>query len=180
MTEAIETVPEKDCETILSELAQLKLNGNEYLRINNGQMAGETYAQAIVTMRKLIASPRGKELRQTGGLEFINKLTDLCWVLHSNMAQACMQAIRENTHDRAIVNGMSDMLFRTIDQAMQIEQILRIWTILYRKTVGCRLVGSRERLEEGARAINMAMQLTPNDVAIEREARNIAELRMSL
>lgn len=189
LREEIETVPTKDCETVLGEFIQLKLDGNEHFRVEDGRRAGETWSEAIVKMRMLMDSPSGEDLRQMGGVAFINKLADLCWVLHSNMAQASMKAIRDNQDDRSIVNGMINVLLHAVDEAMSLQEYFedmggsweptpaQMSKLFYRGTVGCRIVGSTKSLESGVRFITKAMRLTPGDATLEAEASLILRAR---
>jgi hypothetical protein len=67
----------EDPDAILREMEALKLEGNEYFRLKDLTNSSESWCKACMRLDRAMAGITGRQLRETGGVAFINRAAEL-------------------------------------------------------------------------------------------------------
>jgi hypothetical protein len=171
-----------DPEAFLLELEELKAKGNEFFRLGNGTMASENWAQALMKIIRLTMSKEGRQMRETGGEEFLNRISDLKFDLNSNRAQNAIKAMRDNASDQDLVQGLGGNFEHAIGEAESAQYPGSTWEpsarqlgkLFYRKAVGYRLLRD---FNQATIAIDAAIGQIPDDAELGKEKERIIQQR---
>jgi hypothetical protein len=174
--------PAADPDAFLLELEELKAKGNEFFRVGNGTMASESWAQALMKIFRLMMSKEGRQMRETGGEEFINRISALKFDLNSNRAQNAIKAMRDNASDQDLVQQLGGNFEHAIGEAGSAQLPGSTWEpsarqlgkLFYRKAVGYRLL---REFNQATIAIDAAIRQIPDDTELGREKERIIQQR---
>lgn len=177
----------EDPELVLSELEELKAKGNDSYGQGDCRMASEHWARALHKMNRLMNGSSGERLREAGGLDFVNRMLALYFDICSNRAQNHLNAMRVHLSDPELVQSYGQSLLNSVHGAqyrVNIEELFpgatwqpsreKLAKLLYRKAVGCRLIGERQFVLEAEDAIETAITILPDDPVLEREKERIS------
>lgn len=172
--------PAADPEAFLLELEKLKAKGNEFFRAGNGTMASENWAQALMKIFRLANSKEGRQMRSTGGEEFLNRISALKFDLNSNRAQNAINAMRDNASNQDLVQGLGGTFEHAVDEAESPKYYESTWEpsarqlgkLFYRKAVGYRLL---KDFTQATIAIEDAIRQLPDDSELGREKERIIQ-----
>ncbi|KAK0120549.1 hypothetical protein ONS96_010753 [Cadophora gregata f. sp. sojae] len=182
-----------DPEGVIREIEHLKAEGNLYftrgdLYFRDGNAGASEYWNLALQKIHLVLNSSSSpytEIRQQGGKELLNRLVALSFTLNSNKAQdylKCMECHADNQDQMdAFGTKLSDSVWEAFCTPSKYSG--SIWRptnaqtakLAYRKAVRCRIGGEPLMFSQAQTAIQQALILFPNDVAIKKESELIAK-----
>lgn len=178
--------PIPDPEELLNDILHQKDLGNQYFHNKNSAMASETWSKMLIKLLRLSKSNVWPRMKAEAGADFANRITELYFLLNSNLAANTLEAMREadSRGDINLASQLSGSLYHAAQMATEAPQTFATdWRpspqqeakLGYRLAMAHRL--ARDNLQVAEHVINLAAMAIPGDVAIQREREEIARWR---
>jgi hypothetical protein len=172
-------------EGVIREVEDLKaegdlyfLRGDLYLRDGTGG-ASEYWNLALRKVERAIQADSFQSIRESGGMQFLNRLTALSFDLSSNKAQDYLKCMRYHDDNQELMDESGLKLSDAVWEAMSTTRKYpgstgrpssdQMAKLAYRKAVRCRIGGEPLMLGQAESAIREALRLRPNDAEIRKE-----------
>jgi hypothetical protein len=182
-----------DPEGVIREVEDLKAEGNLYFRRGDLYFrdgtggASEYWNLALRKIERAIQADSLRSIRESGGMQFLNRLTALSFDLSSNKAQDYLKCMRYHDDNKELMDEFGLKLSDAVWEAMTTTSKYpgstwrpssdQMAKLAYRKAVRCRIGGEPLMLGQAEGAIEEALRLRPNDVEIRKEMDRIAQWR---